>query len=114
MRNSGAPTLLCCWSWRPGIRSAPRPWAAYWPDAASLITYGAGSKSGSEVRRHPVVIIDTIGDLFSLYGAADLAFVGGSLVPHGGQNILEPAAWGLAPLYGPNLQNFRWARANPG
>ena len=66
-------------------------------------------KVGSEVRRHPVVLIDTIGDLFSLYGAADLAFVGGSLVHHGGQNILEPAAWGLAPLYGPNLHNFRWA-----
>jgi 3-deoxy-D-manno-octulosonic-acid transferase len=66
-------------------------------------------KDGSEMRRHPVVLIDTIGDLFSLYGAADLAFVGGSLVDHGGQNILEPAAWGLAPLYGPNLQNFRWA-----
>ena len=39
----------------------------------------------------------------------DLALVGGSLVPHGGQNILEPAAWGLVPLHGPNLQNFRWA-----
>jgi 3-deoxy-D-manno-octulosonic-acid transferase len=57
-----------------------------------------------------VVIIDTIGDLFTLYGAADVAFVGGSLVPHGGQNILEPAAWGRSPIYGPNLQNFRWAR----
>ncbi|MCX5893771.1 MAG: hypothetical protein NTW80_12540 [Deltaproteobacteria bacterium] len=66
-------------------------------------------KVGSEIRRHPVVLIDTIGDLFSLYGAADLAFVGGSLVPHGGQNILEPAAWGLSPLYGPHLENFRWA-----
>ena len=58
----------------------------------------------------PVVIIDTIGDLFTLYGAADVAFVGGSLVPHGGQNILEPAAWGRAPIYGPHLENFRWAR----
>lgn len=66
-------------------------------------------KAASEVRRHPVVLIDTIGDLFSLYGAADLAFVGGSLVPHGGQNILEPAAWGLSPLFGPHLQNFCWA-----
>ena len=56
-----------------------------------------------------MVIIDTIGDLFSLYGAADVAFVGGSLVPHGGQNILEPAAWGRVPIYGPNLQNFLWA-----
>ncbi len=67
-------------------------------------------KSGRERRCHPVVIIDTIGDLFSLYGAADLAFVGGSLVHHGGQNILEPAAQGLAPLYGPHLHNFRWAQ----
>ena len=66
-------------------------------------------KKGLETRRHPVVLVDTIGDLYSLYGAADLAFVGGSLVPHGGQNILEAAAWGLAPIYGPNLQNFRWA-----
>jgi 3-deoxy-D-manno-octulosonic-acid transferase len=57
-----------------------------------------------------VVLIDTIGDLFSLYGATDVAFVGGSLVPHGGQNILEAAAWGRAPLYGPNLSNFRWAQ----
>ena len=66
-------------------------------------------KSGQETRRQPVVLIDTIGDLFSVYGASDLAFVGGSLVPHGGQNILEPAAQGLAPLYGPHLHNFRWA-----
>jgi 3-deoxy-D-manno-octulosonic-acid transferase len=57
-----------------------------------------------------VVIVDTIGDLFTLYGAADVAFVGGSLVPHGGQNILEPAAWGRVPIYGPNLQNFLWAK----
>lgn len=67
-------------------------------------------KSGQETRFHPVVIIDTIGDLFSLYGLADVAFVGGSLADHGGQNILEPAAWGLAPVYGPHLQNFRWAQ----
>ncbi|MBI4643746.1 MAG: 3-deoxy-D-manno-octulosonic acid transferase [Deltaproteobacteria bacterium] len=67
-------------------------------------------KSGQETRGHSVVIIDTIGDLFSLYGLADAAFVGGSLVAHGGQNILEPAAWGLAPIYGPHLQNFRWAQ----
>ena len=68
-------------------------------------------KSGREPCRHPVVIIDTIGDLFTLFGLADVAFVGGSLVPHGGQNILEPAAWGRAPIYGPHLGNFLWAQA---
>jgi 3-deoxy-D-manno-octulosonic-acid transferase len=66
-------------------------------------------KNGAEVRRQPVVLVDTVGDLFGLYGAADVAFVGGSLVPHGGQNILEPAVWGLTPLYGPHIENFHWA-----
>jgi 3-deoxy-D-manno-octulosonic-acid transferase len=67
-------------------------------------------KEGRESRNASVVIIDTIGDLFTLYGAADVTFVGGSLVPHGGQNILEPATWGRVPIYGPNLQNFLWAQ----
>ena len=87
------------------------------PDLARLLArrglncqLWTGLKSGRATRTSPVVIIDTIGDLFTLYGAADVAFVGGSLVPHGGQNILEPAAWGRAPIYGPNLQNFLWAR----
>lgn len=67
-------------------------------------------KSGEETRDRPVVLIDTIGDLFPLYGLADAAFVGGSLAPLGGQNILEPVAWGLAPIYGPHLENFLWAK----
>ncbi|MBW1991710.1 MAG: 3-deoxy-D-manno-octulosonic acid transferase [Deltaproteobacteria bacterium] len=67
-------------------------------------------KEGQETRTQPVVVVDTIGDLMGLYRVADVAFVGGSLVPHGGQNILEPAAWGVAPLYGPHLSNFLWAR----
>jgi 3-deoxy-D-manno-octulosonic-acid transferase len=66
-------------------------------------------KTGAELRKQQVVLVDTVGDLFGLYAAADVAFVGGSLVPHGGQNILEPAVWGLAPLYGPHFENFRWA-----
>jgi 3-deoxy-D-manno-octulosonic-acid transferase len=68
-------------------------------------------KSRQETRVAPVVLIDTVGDLFSLYGLADAAFVGGSLIPHGGQNILEPAAWGLVPIYGLHINNFRWAQA---
>ncbi len=88
------------------------------PDLARLLArrglnsqLWTGLKSGRATRRSAVVIIDTIGDLFTLYGAADVAFVGGSLVPHGGQNILEPVAWGLAPIYGPHLGNFLWAQA---
>jgi 3-deoxy-D-manno-octulosonic-acid transferase len=67
-------------------------------------------KAGQETRTQPVVVVDTIGDLLGLYGVADVAFVGGSLVPHGGQNLLEPAAWGVAPLYGPHVGNFLWAK----
>jgi 3-deoxy-D-manno-octulosonic-acid transferase len=64
-----------------------------------------------EIRMQPAVVVDTIGELFSLYGVADLVFVGGSLVAHGGQNILEPAAWGKLSLYGPHMENFRLACA---
>lgn len=67
--------------------------------------------AGEEIRTRPVVLVNTVGELFSLYGQADVVFVGGSLVPHGGQNILEPAAWGKAPLYGPQMHNFRPAVA---
>ena len=49
---------------------------------------------------------DTMGELLLLYGAADLAFVGGSLVPVGGHNLLEPAAMGVPVLTGPELANF--------
>ena len=52
------------------------------------------------------VIVDTIGELERVYGLADLVFVGGSLVPHGGQNMLEPAAQGLPVVYGPHVDNF--------
>jgi 3-deoxy-D-manno-octulosonic-acid transferase len=51
-------------------------------------------------------IVDTIGELESVYALADLVYVGGSLVPHGGQNMLEPAAQGRAVVYGPHVHNF--------
>lgn len=54
-----------------------------------------------------VVLVDTIGHLEAFYAAADVAFVGGSLVPRGGQNMLEPAALGRAVVFGPHTSNFR-------
>lgn len=54
-----------------------------------------------------VVVVDTIGQLQRFYAACDVAFVGGSLIPHGGQNMLEPAAQGRAVLFGPHTTNFR-------
>jgi 3-deoxy-D-manno-octulosonic-acid transferase len=53
-----------------------------------------------------VVLVDSIGELASLYGIADGAFVGGSLVESGGHNILEPAAFGRIPVFGPSMENF--------
>ena len=51
-------------------------------------------------------IVDTIGELERVYGLSDLVFIGGSLVPHGGQNMLEPAAQGLPVVYGAHVDNF--------
>ena len=54
-----------------------------------------------------VLLLDTIGELSALYSLADVAFVGGSLVPRGGHNILEPARYGAAIVVGPHTENFR-------
>ena len=54
-----------------------------------------------------VLLVDTIGELAALYGLADVAFVGGSLVPRGGHNIIEPAQHGVAIVTGNYTENFR-------
>ena len=54
-----------------------------------------------------VLVLDTIGELAGLYLFADVVFVGGSLVPAGGHNILEPAWFAKAPVFGPSMENFR-------
>jgi 3-deoxy-D-manno-octulosonic-acid transferase len=54
-----------------------------------------------------VLLLDTIGELAALYGLADVAFVGGSLVPRGGHNIIEPAQHGVATVVGNHTENFR-------
>ncbi len=54
-----------------------------------------------------VMLVDTVGELAMLYAAADAAFVGGSLVPIGGHNLLEPAALGIAVLTGPYYSNAK-------
>jgi 3-deoxy-D-manno-octulosonic-acid transferase len=53
-----------------------------------------------------VLLLDSIGELASLYRLADGVFVGGSLVPSGGHNILEPAAFGKVPVFGDSMENF--------
>jgi 3-deoxy-D-manno-octulosonic-acid transferase len=57
--------------------------------------------------RGGVLLVDTIGELSSLYALADIAFVGGSLVPGGGHNIIEPAQHGVVIVVGNHTENFR-------
>ena len=56
--------------------------------------------------RADVVVLDSIGELAQLYQLATVAFVGGSLVPTGGHNILEPAVYGRPIVFGPSMSNF--------
>src|SRR5947208_11868062 len=57
--------------------------------------------------RSGVLLLDSIGELASLYALATIAFVGGSLVRRGGHNILEPAHFGVPIVVGPHTENFR-------
>ena len=61
----------------------------------------------ARLRKDSVVVVDTIGDLRSLYPLATLVFIGKSLKGYGGQNMIEPACFGRAIIVGPNMQNFK-------
>ena len=54
-----------------------------------------------------ILLVDTVGELSAWWGTATIGFVGGSLGSRGGQNMIEPAAYGVATCFGPNTQNFR-------
>jgi 3-deoxy-D-manno-octulosonic-acid transferase len=53
-----------------------------------------------------ILLLDTIGELGGVFELADMVFIGGSLVPTGGHNLLEPAYWSKAIVFGPHMQNF--------
>lgn len=57
-----------------------------------------------------IIIVDRMGELAKLYAVATYVFCGGSLVPRGGHNIMEPAIWGKSPFYGPHMTDFIDAR----
>jgi 3-deoxy-D-manno-octulosonic-acid transferase len=83
----------------------PERWGAGGPIVRWSSVRGApgGRLSGPEA---PILLVDTVGDLERFYAMADLVFVGGSLVPHGGHNLFEPARLGKAILFGPSIHNF--------
>jgi 3-deoxy-D-manno-octulosonic-acid transferase len=62
---------------------------------------------GAQLATIDVVLLNTIGELAGVFELADVAFVGGSLVPTGGHNLLEPAFWAKPVLFGPHMENFR-------
>jgi 3-deoxy-D-manno-octulosonic-acid transferase len=73
----------------------------------------APSRIGGSLALHPshpsprILLVDTVGELGAWWGTATIAFVGGSFGSRGGQNMIEPAAYGVAVSFGPNTRNFR-------
>lgn len=62
---------------------------------------------GESLDKMDIILLDTIGDLAAVYGVADVAFVGGSLIESGGHNPLEPAQFAVPVVMGPSFENFR-------
>ncbi len=84
------------------------------PDRAALCLeqarargFAAALRSSSPSGGWDVLVLDTMGELWSAYDLGEAAFVGGSLVPLGGQNVLEPAFLSKPVLYGPHTENFK-------
>jgi 3-deoxy-D-manno-octulosonic-acid transferase len=76
-------------------------------DTKRSLTVAAPTSQLSTPNSRPISLLDTLGELAACWGLADIAFVGGSLTNRGGQNMIEPAAYGAAVLFGPNTRNFR-------
>jgi len=73
----------------------------------SGLTFAQRSESEDVTESINILFGDTMGELNFLYSVSDVAFVGGSLIDHGGQNLLEPASLGLPIISGPSLRNFQ-------
>ena len=71
-----------------------------------LVALRRSRMTGDGAERADVVVVDTVGELAALFPEATVVFVGGSLVPVGGHNVIEPAAWGRPVVFGPHMENF--------
>jgi 3-deoxy-D-manno-octulosonic-acid transferase len=92
-------------AWR--RRSEPDGSAVARPAAREGIPGSGLAAIGADGEATRAVLLDTMGELSPLYAAATVAFVGGTLAPIGGHNVIEPAASGVAPVFGPHIQNVR-------
>ncbi len=59
-----------------------------------------------DIQQNMIILLDTIGELSQLFSEVDIAFIGGSLAPYGGHNIMEPAYWAKPAVFGPHMENF--------
>ncbi|MBF0516773.1 MAG: 3-deoxy-D-manno-octulosonic acid transferase [Nitrospirae bacterium] len=75
-------------------------------DAAGIVLLRASKLTDAQAPAAAFVLLDTMGELASLYGVADVCVMGGSFVPKGGHNLLEPAYWGKPIVCGPHMENF--------
>lgn len=74
--------------------------------ATSGFSFARRSASNSEPSNADVVLLDTIGELAAMYRFASVVFIGGSLVPRGGHNVIEPAVYARPIIVGPHTENF--------
>ncbi|MFE8072884.1 lipid IV(A) 3-deoxy-D-manno-octulosonic acid transferase [Marinobacteraceae bacterium S3BR75-40.1] len=84
----------------------PERFAEVWEEAGTLGVPIGRRSVDDDPAKLSVYLADTMGELLMLFGVADVAFIGGSLVDHGGHNPLEPAAWGMPVIMGPSNFNF--------
>ncbi len=68
---------------------------------------GLSYRTSDQKPKNDIFVLDTLGELTDFYGLADVAVVGGSFLPYGGHNILEPISMGVPTLYGPHINNFK-------
>jgi len=81
------------------------------PELARTLGLAVGRRAAGEPPGADAYLADTLGEMGLLFRLCPVVFVGGSLVPHGGQNPLEPARLGCAVLFGPHMRNFAEAEA---
>jgi 3-deoxy-D-manno-octulosonic-acid transferase len=105
LRKSGANALLVLVPRHPERASEVAGIAEKY--GLSPVFRSALPKRNELLKENEILLVDTVGDLLSLYTVSDLVFVGGSLVPVGGHNPLEPASCGVSVLFGPHMTNFR-------
>ncbi len=89
------------------LAGQPEPALAELRHSALSSADAATSRINDESRQADVILLDSIGELAALYRFASVVFVGGSLVPKGGHNILEPAFYARPVIVGPHMENFR-------